>query len=112
MNRATKRLMAKQEAQAERDRARQMPLAGGKGGGGGRGKPPTARGGDGEGRFRRFGRFLREVRVELKKVAWPSRAEVATYTMVVLISVTFVTLFVFAMDFGFGQAVLKLFTQD
>jgi preprotein translocase subunit SecE len=30
----------------------------------------------------RMARFFREVRAELKKVIWPSRAEVTTYTAV------------------------------
>ncbi len=127
MNRATKRLLAKQEKQAERERARSMPLPGGGGGagrGGGRGATQDGESGGGgfgrkraaavssapkERRIKRWARFLREVRVELKKVAWPSRNEVATYTVVVLVSVTFVTLLVFGLDFGFGKAVLTLF---
>ena len=111
MNRATKRMMAKQEAAAERERARQVPLAPG-GKGGGKGRPPRGTGGEeGEGRIRRFRRFIKEVRVELKKVAWPSRTEVITYTVVVLVSVTFVTLLVFVLDFGFAKVVLKLFSR-
>lgn len=106
MNRATKRLMAKQEAAAERERARQIPIAGK--------TPKPGRGGDGaggerEGRIVRARRFLREVRVELKKVAWPSRPEIVTYTVVVLVSVTFVTLLVFGLDLGFGKAVVHVF---
>jgi preprotein translocase subunit SecE len=126
MNRATKRLLAKQEKQAERERARSMPLPGGAGGAGGPGRPPTANGGASGGgfgrrrgsstpgavkekRLKRWAKFLREVRAELKKVAWPSRNEVTTYTIVVLVSVTFVTLLVFVLDFGFGKAVFQLF---
>ena len=105
MNRAQKRLMAKQQAAAERERARQMPLAPGGKGGGGRGRG----GEEGDGRLRRSMRFLKEVRLELKKVAWPSRTEVFTYTVVVLVSVTFVTLLVFGLDFGLGKAVLNIF---
>ena len=54
-------------------------------------------------------RFLREVRSELKKVAWPSRNEVFTYTVVVLVSVTFVTLLTFGLDYLFGKGVLTFF---
>jgi preprotein translocase subunit SecE len=113
MNRATKRLLAKQEAAAERERARQTPLT----------KSPAAAGrpspfgtrrerpekGDREGRLTRMVRFLREVRSELKKVAWPSRNEVFTYTVVVLVSVTFVTLLTFGLDYLFGKGVLTFF---
>jgi len=107
MNRQTKRLLAKQEKVAEREKARQASLVRGQK------KDRKARTGpDGEkreGRIKRFRRFLREVRAELKKVAWPSRAEVLTYTVVVLVSVTTVTLFVFGLDFAFGKAVFEVF---
>ncbi len=122
-NRATKRLLAKQQAAAERDRARQAPITktagagGGKGGrfggrdagGFGRAQGPTEKKADREGRIKRMVRFLREVRVELKKVAWPSRNEVFTYTVVVLVSVTFVTLVTFGLDYLFGKGVLTFF---
>jgi len=55
------------------------------------------------------GTFLREVRAELKKVAWPNRKEVTSYTMVVLITTIVLTLIVFAMDFVLRNAVLELF---
>ena len=51
------------------------------------------------------------MRNELKKVAWPTRGEVVTYTVVVLVSVTFVTLFVFGLDQGFAKAVLQVFSK-
>ena len=118
MNRAYKRLQKKQEAAAERERARQAPITkpgGGAGGGrGGRfgtglsGRQPPERG-EREGRIKRMIRFLREVRAELKKVAWPSRQEVFTYTVVVLVSVTFVTLLTFGLDYLFGKGVLTFF---
>jgi len=126
MNRQTKRLLAKQEKQAERERVRQAAAGGGRGGrrdaGGGRGGGVGGRGrGDGAGgpgrvpatkerRLKRWLRFLREVRQELKKVAWPTRSEVATYTVVVLISVTFVTLLVFGLDYVFGEGAFSLFS--
>jgi preprotein translocase subunit SecE len=55
--------------------------------------------------------FLKEVRTELKKVAWPSRKEVATYTVVVLISVFFVTAVVFGLDYGFNQLVFRAYSK-
>ena len=114
MNRAYKRLQAKQEAAAERERARQAPITkpqGGRGGarfsGGALTRPQEK--GEREGRLKRMMRFLREVRAELKKVAWPSRQEVFTYTVVVLVSVTFVTLLTFGLDYLFGKGVLTFF---
>ena len=126
MNRQTKRLLAKQERQAERERARSAPLVRGAGGGEGRGKGPGVGGaggggagggpersrrkrGDKERLWTRARRFVKEVRVELKKVAWPSRTEVFTYTVVVLVSVTFVTLVVFGLDYAFGKGVFEIF---
>ncbi len=52
--------------------------------------------------------FLREVRQELRKVNWPTRRELAAYTVVVLVSVTVLTAFVFGLDFVFAKAVLRL----
>ncbi len=53
--------------------------------------------------------FLREVRQELKKVNWPTRQELVAYTLVVLVSVTVLTSFVFGLDFVFSKAILKIF---
>ena len=53
--------------------------------------------------------FLREVRGELRRVAWPSRKEVLSYSVVVLVSVTLLTLYVFGLDQAFGQIVLQIF---
>ena len=53
--------------------------------------------------------FLREVRGELKRVNWPSRGDVTSYTIVVLVAVTLLTLFVFALDQLFGALVLWIF---
>ncbi len=55
--------------------------------------------------------FLRQVRAELKKVAWPSRPELIAYTVVVLVAVVFLTALVFGMDFAFTKAVLRIFGQ-
>jgi preprotein translocase subunit SecE len=53
--------------------------------------------------------FLKEVRLELKKVNWPTRQEMIAYTVVVLVAVVFLTSLVFAMDLGFSKAVLRIF---
>jgi preprotein translocase subunit SecE len=42
--------------------------------------------------------FLRDVRIEMKKVIWPSRQEVINYTLVVLITVTVVSSFILVLD--------------
>ena len=53
--------------------------------------------------------FLKEVRQELKKVNWPTRQELVAYTVVVLVSVTVLTTFVFGLDYVFSKFVLKVF---
>ena len=58
---------------------------------------------------RRVGGFFREVVSELRKVIWPTRRELLTYTSVVLVFVLVMTLIVSLFDFAFGQAVLKVF---
>ncbi|MCL6581598.1 MAG: preprotein translocase subunit SecE [Firmicutes bacterium] len=46
----------------------------------------------------RIGRYLREVRVELKKVVWPDRRQTIIYTGVVLASVVVVALVIWVVD--------------
>lgn len=53
--------------------------------------------------------FMREVRLELRRVNWPSRREVASYSLVVLVAVTLITLFIALIDQVFGQLVLQVF---
>ncbi|MEW6059505.1 MAG: preprotein translocase subunit SecE [Actinomycetota bacterium] len=53
--------------------------------------------------------FLKEVRQELKKVNWPTRQELFAYTVVVLVSVTVLTSFVFGLDFLFSKLVVQVF---
>ena len=52
---------------------------------------------------------LREVRSELRKVAWPTRQETLNYSLVVLVTLVIVTLLIFGIDWVFSKAVLKLF---
>ena len=56
--------------------------------------------------------FIREVSSELQKVAWPSRQEVVSYSIVVLVSVAVIASLIFAMDYVFTKAVLALFGVD
>ena len=52
--------------------------------------------------------FLREVRLELKKVDWPTRKELITYTIVVLVTITVLTSFVFGIDWVFAKLIFHL----
>ncbi|MGH8937405.1 MAG: preprotein translocase subunit SecE [Acidimicrobiia bacterium] len=56
--------------------------------------------------------FLKEVQVELKRVNWPSRQELITYTVVTLITTTAVTLYVFGLDVTFKEGVLLLLQRS
>jgi preprotein translocase subunit SecE len=55
--------------------------------------------------------FMRDVRGELKKVAWPSKAEVVTSTIVVLMAVIFMSVLIFGLDLAFSKGVLSLFDK-
>ena len=57
----------------------------------------------------RISGFFREVVSELRKVIWPTRKELLTYTAVVIVFVTVVTTIVALLDLGFGRAVLATF---
>lgn len=54
-------------------------------------------------------RFLREVIAELRKVIWPTRKELVTYTGVVLFFVVVMVAFVWLLDLGFQRVVLYVF---
>ena len=53
--------------------------------------------------------YLREVRGELRKVAWPTRAEVTRYSVIVLITVVVLGAFIFLLDYAFAKGVFFLF---
>lgn len=54
-------------------------------------------------------RYLREIVAELRKVIWPSRHELITYTVVVVIFVVILVSIVAALDFGFARGTLFIF---
>lgn len=92
MNRQYKRLMKKEEERKK--------------GAGGRPpvKPPTQK------KERTKPRqFFKEVISELRKVAWPSRQEVFSYSVVVLVSSVVIAAIIFGLDFAFTKAILFLF---
>jgi preprotein translocase subunit SecE len=59
--------------------------------------------------FVRIARYLREVVAEMRKVIWPTRKEMITYTIVVIVFLVFMIALVWALDFGFAKAVLEIF---
>ncbi|MGH9209108.1 MAG: preprotein translocase subunit SecE [Acidimicrobiales bacterium] len=103
MNRQTKRMLQKQgQIDAEgQPTARKRPA------------PQAPRAGTGrpdQGRTRPM-QFLREVRSELLKVAWPTRPEVINYSIIVLVAVVILTTYIASLDFAFGEAIFKLFER-
>jgi len=55
--------------------------------------------------------FVREVRGELRKVAWPTRSEVRNYSVIVLVAIVILTTYISSLDFAFGEAIFKLFER-
>ena len=74
-------------------------------------RPSPAAGGRGSrrGPLGRLGLFYRQVVAELRKVIWPSRQQLVTYTLVVLVFVSFMVALVAGLDFLFGLGVQAAF---
>lgn len=61
------------------------------------------------GRGGRPTRFVRESISELRKVLWPSRNELVTYSIVVIVFVVIMISIVSGLDIGFARLILLLF---
>jgi preprotein translocase subunit SecE len=59
----------------------------------------------------RPGQFLREVRSELRQVAWPNRSEVINYTTVTLVTLLSLMVLIFVLNYAFAKGVLWLFNS-
>lgn len=53
-------------------------------------------------------KFFKELRSELKKVVWPTRQQIVNNTGVVLVVMTVVGLFLFAVDTGLSYGIRAL----
>jgi len=53
--------------------------------------------------------FLRQVAAELRKVIWPTRRELRTYTIVALVFVLVMVVIVTSLDYGFTKLVFWAF---
>ena len=123
MNREQRRMLKKQgqevndAGQIVDTKPRKTKTAGGGSGSGSRVTEKGAGGGDDNRRRRPEpaeertspGQFVREVRSELKKVAWPTRAEVINYSLVVFFTVVALTVFIGLLDWAFSVSILELF---
>jgi preprotein translocase subunit SecE len=63
------------------------------------------------GRVRSIGTFYKQVMAELRKVIWPTRKELVTYTTVVVFFVLVMVAIVALFDLAFGKGVLAVFGQ-
>ncbi len=61
------------------------------------------------GLFARVGLFYRQVLNELRKVVWPTRNQLTTYTSVVLVFVTFIIAVVSLLDLVLTKIVFWVF---
>ena len=104
MNRETKRLLQRQgQIDAEGNPAVAT-----------RREPPrvaTAGGSRGSADRTRPAEFLRDVRAELRRVAWPTRQETLNAALVVLIALFVLTSIIFGMDTTFSKFTLFLFKR-
>ncbi|HJR99102.1 MAG TPA: preprotein translocase subunit SecE [Actinomycetota bacterium] len=100
MNRQMKRMQERAERQQKRGGGRERQAA----------PAATARRAQVAEKRKRSGvrQFLREVRLELKKVDWPTRRELVSYTIVVLATLIVTTAYVAGLDYVFSKAILDL----
>jgi len=110
MNRETRRMIEREERRQKNKES---------GGRGPAGRPPaqratgggTAAGGaqpaaERQSLVRRVTIYLHEVRVEMRKVSWPTRDQMIVFTAVTMMTSLALTALVFVMDFGLKNAVL------
>jgi len=55
--------------------------------------------------------FFREVRDEMRQVAWPTRPEVVNYTIIVLVVLVIMTSLIFGLGYGFSKFVAFFFRK-
>ena len=53
--------------------------------------------------FVRIGRFLKEVVGELKKLTWPTRKELVSYTLTVMGFILLLAVIIYVLDLAFGS---------
>jgi len=58
--------------------------------------------------YKRFIVFLRDVKAEIKKVTWPSKNEVYSTTVVVLIATTFFGVYLYLLDLLFSWLISQV----
>jgi preprotein translocase subunit SecE len=61
-----------------------------------------------KGLFRRIGEYLHEVRMELRKVTWPTQEQMIAFTTVTVITSVVLTGVIFGLDFVMKEGVFWL----
>ncbi len=91
MNREMRRLAEREERRSKQKdkRGRRSPI-----------------GGPQRSRWARLVQFLREVRVELSRVGWPSRQQMIAFTTVTVVTAGALTAYVFLVDLAFSRSIL------
>lgn len=74
-------------------------------------KPARAKGDKKASVWARFVLFVRQIIAELKKVVTPTRQDLISYTIVVLVFVAVIMAFITAIDFGLGKLMFWLFAK-
>jgi preprotein translocase subunit SecE len=106
VNRETKRMMQRQgQMEADGSPATRRAPAGGSTAGQRAQKGPSGR------KRTTPVQFVREVRDEMRQVAWPSRAELINYTSVVFTTLVIMIGLIFVLNLAFGKLVTDLFTK-
>lgn len=111
MNRETRRMIEREErrqkskegsgrGQKGRAPVPRAPVGGGTAAGGAQ---PV---GERKSLFQRITHYLHEVRVEMRKVSWPTQEQMIVFTAVTMITSLALTALVFIMDFGLKNLVL------
>lgn len=62
--------------------------------------------------LKRFPDYIKGVRLELKKVVWPTRQEIITSTIVVTVTVLFFAVLIGVLDLLFQQLVRLVFARS
>jgi preprotein translocase subunit SecE len=111
VNRETKRMMQRQgQMEADGSPAARRAPAGGQGAGNKGGARTPGKGPSGRKRTSPI-QFSREVRDEMRQVAWPSRAELINYTSVVITTLALMIGLIFVLNLGIGRLITLMFSK-
>jgi len=61
-----------------------------------------------DGMFKKFAKYLRDTRSEVKKVVWPDRQQIVNNSIIVIISIGIIGAIIGMLDFGFAQGLRLL----